>query len=387
MSARTWPALLGLALGLSLQTARADDLLEQIKRNQQVKAQQIVADVKALLDQAKQEAITDARRARDLLLKARGLMDDVNGLDETTRKTWLRQIQVRLQDIQALIREQDASAKAVADKQAALERQREKDRQDKIKSGVMQADDSIKQVNKILAAYSDLRKKKEQAILAGTLEIYESATRMTEERITKRFIESAKRKEAHLTKEEKELLKMLNSTLSVDFNKTPFKDALEHIQDKTGDPPKLRIFIDEGSLKEAGVEYDSPVTFKQKSLTVRTILRKILADRGLTYIVKDAALQVMTFEKAKSIMISRTYPIQDLVGVLDMRWGPVAARAQLIQNVNQLIGMIVTSIEPNSWRINNPEAGGTITFHEPSMSLIIRNSAEMHNQLPGGINW
>jgi hypothetical protein len=207
---------------------------------------------------------------------------------------------------------------------------------------------------------------------------------MVEERITQRFIESAKRKEAHLTKEEKALLKMLNSTLSVDFNKMPFKDVLDFIQEKTGDPPKLRIFVDEASLKDAGIEYDSPVTFKQKSLTVRTILRKILADRGLTYVVMDAAVQVMTPEKARSIMITRSYPIQDLVGVFDMRWGPWAARAQLIQNVNGLIGMIV---EPGSWKINNPEAPGTITFHEPTMSLIIRNSAEMHNQMPGGVNW
>lgn len=253
------------------------------------------------------------------------------------------------------------------------------------KKKVEQADDFIKQAKKTISLQNDLRKKQEKAILEIGRDVSKSASGLVEDRYPPRFFESAKRKEAQLTKAEKELLKALHSTVSIDFNKTPFKDVLEYLQDKTKD--KLTILVDDASLKDASVEYDSPVTFKHKSLTVRTILRKILADRGLTYIVKDAHVHVLTTEKARSIMVQRIYPIGDLVAVLDMRWGPAANRAQMMRNVQQLINLIVTTIEPDSWKINNPDAHGTIVFHEQTMSLIIRNSAEFHRMVPGAIEW
>ena len=177
-----------------------------------------------------------------------------------------------------------------------------------------------------------------------------------------------------LTAKEKALLKMLNSTLSVDFKDTTLKEALELIQEKTNNA--LPIFLDEGSLKEANIESDEPVTFKVRKATVRTILKKILADKGLTYVIKEATIQVVTPQKAREMMVVRTYPVGDLLGSNNPFLDPFGF--QQLAAINALINVIKTTIEPSIW-----EQGGTITFFPPG-SLIIRAPAELHYQMGFG---
>jgi hypothetical protein len=181
-----------------------------------------------------------------------------------------------------------------------------------------------------------------------------------------------------LTEKEVALLKALNSTLSVNFDKTIFRDVIDTLQEKAG----LTIMIDEPSLKDAMVEYDDPVTFKVSKVTVRTILRKVLADRGLAYVIKEGMVHVVTQQKAREMMVVRAYPINDLLGVQNQQfWGPVFSRAFMLQNAQRIIDMIQMSVEPGQWNING--GPGSITFHEPSQSLVVRASAEMHYMLGG----
>src|SRR5207253_667559 len=107
-----------------------------------------------------------------------------------------------------------------------------------------------------------------------------------------------------LSAKEIALLKAMNSTLSVDFKGNSFKEVLEYLQVKTG----LTIIVDENSLKDAMVEYNDPVTFKVQKVTVRTILKKILADRGLSYILQEGIVQVVTAQRARETMVVRSYP-------------------------------------------------------------------------------
>src|SRR5262249_46389575 len=113
-----------------------------------------------------------------------------------------------------------------------------------------------------------------------------------------------------LTDKEVAMLKALNSTLSVDFNNTRLRDVIEYLNEKTGQS----IYADDASLKDANVEYDDPVTFRAKKITLRTVLRKILADKGLSYILTDGNIQIVTIQKARETMVVRAYPINDLVG-------------------------------------------------------------------------
>ena len=59
---------------------------------------------------------------------------------------------------------------------------------------------------------------------------------------------------------------------------------------------------------------------------------------------------------------------------------PFVARAQMLANVQSLINTIQSTVEPSYWQPNGP---GSIAFFEPTMSITIRASAEMHYQLGG----
>ena len=181
-----------------------------------------------------------------------------------------------------------------------------------------------------------------------------------------------------LTAKETTLLKALNSTLSVDFKESQFKDVLGYLMEKTG----LAIIVDEGSLNDANVEYSDPVNFKINKVTVRTILKKVLADRGLSYIIKEGTIQVVTPQKARDSMVVRSYPIDDLVGIGNQRYGPFVNRAIMLNNVQSLILNLQSAIDPALWNVNG--GPGAITFNESSRALIIRAPAEMHYMLGNG---
>ena len=150
------------------------------------------------------------------------------------------------------------------------------------------------------------------------------------------------------------------------------------IQDKTG----LSIIIDPASLQDANIDYEADtVEFKVEKVSVRTILKKVLGDKGLTYIIKEGAIQVMTPKRASEHTVTRSYDIADLVAPstqMQGRFGPLMGQMQRQQNAQMLANMIASTIEPSYWQPNGP---GVIQYYAPTQSLIIRASAEMHYQM------
>jgi hypothetical protein len=374
-----------VAVGLcSLANLRADDYLNKFKAKAEVDAQKTLSDVKGLLDQAFKVRNTNPQAARVLLTDGLSRLDNANSVSDADRAAMRKQIQTRLNEINVLVREQTA--------QAALETKRAeekaiKDLKFKAQSGqggqstYDQAKGFIGNNNKTLGTLNDIKLRTESASNQVAMEIYKSNAIMTEQRFRPGFETLADKRPTgpKLTAEEKKLIKALNSTLSVNFNKIPMKEAIEYIQEKTDG---LNIFLDDLALKEKGIEYDSdPVTFKANKVTVRTILKKIFADRGLTFIIKEATVQVMDPQKASEMLVVRTYPVQDLIQPVVSSPNPYMNRAQMIQAVQGLVLNIMNAVEPASWQVNGGK--GTISFNEVTKSLVIRQTAEFHYQMSG----
>jgi hypothetical protein len=163
-------------------------------------------------------------------------------------------------------------------------------------------------------------------------------------------------------------------------------------------------------MKDVEISYDTAVTLNVKGVTVRTVLRKILADVGMTYVIKEETIQATSAQKAKDIMVVRRYYVGDLLAGMGALGGvqngfgnpigflggfgnpgvfpvgpPVNPQLQTMQKmegVKHLIELIQTSVEASSWQVNG--GSGSVTFHAPSMSLVIKQSAEVHALLGGG---
>jgi hypothetical protein len=350
-----------------------------------------VYQVKGYLDESFKLRTTNPKQAKLILQNGLQLIDSASNLSEAERKTLRAQLQVRMDQLDGTIRSQEAEAVLAAkrDEERAIREQREKAKlktDAPYKGTVGQANDFIKTGKSALDSETALRFKREAGVLAINRDILESNSVMTEERITPRFIASAKRSESKLTQAEKDLLKSLNSVMTVDFNKNThsLKDAIGVISERTNMP----IFIDEQSVNMAlgeGNDYDNAKVGLKIKTSVRTILKKILADHGLTFIIKNAAVQVMSIEKSKDpkLMVTRAYPVQDLIQPAVGSPNPYMNRVQMYQAVQGLMANIMATVEPGSWLGQSPDGRATITFHEPSMSLIILHHAEFHYQRAG----
>jgi hypothetical protein len=384
-------SLLGLLAAFAcVSPVRADDYLEQKRKEQAIQTQLTIANVTAVLESSKDLEKKDPAKAKMLLQKALYDLADARGLDDKQYKELNNKLLARLGQVEAsLIVQKNASdydAKLKIDKAVQEDKQRQwtEKQHMQAKSAYDQAKDRIEGSKKLIDAYASLRLMKEKGISDATLEIYKTASKMTEERITPYFIaKSELRQKSKLTTDEVALLKALNSKMTPDFDKTPLKDFLEYMETKV---PGLTMYLDEASRKELDLDYGTPVTIKSKSkITVKTILKKVFADLGLTYVIKEAAIQIITPERTKDYLVTRAYPIQDLITPFDMRMGPYVNQAQMAQQAQQLMLMIVNMIEPQSWAGVGERGYGTIFFEPATKSLIVRHTAEMHYQLGGGL--
>ena len=181
------------------------------------------------------------------------------------------------------------------------------------------------------------------------------------------------------------MLQALARPIQAEFKSAKFQDVLDHISNATG----RTIILDKGALDEAQINYDTPVSFPVKTpVATRTVLRSVLGQLNLTYVVRDNVIQVTSQMRAKDMMVTRSYYIGDIVLASGLfggaaQWGTALDQAQLAQNVAGVVEMITNSIDPTSWQ--GKGGTGAIGFNIPTMSLIIRQSAEVHAMIRGGL--
>ena len=66
-------------------------------------------------------------------------------------------------------------------------------------------------------------------------------------------------------------------------------------------------------MEDAGAATDTAVTKNLKGITLRSALKLLLSTLDLTYIIKDEVLLITTPEKANAELLTRVYPVADLV--------------------------------------------------------------------------
>ncbi|MCI0704777.1 MAG: hypothetical protein L0241_27280 [Planctomycetia bacterium] len=185
-----------------------------------------------------------------------------------------------------------------------------------------------------------------------------------------------------LTAKEKKIIEALDKPISVNFANRPLEEALQDLSNAFDQP----LLIDKKSLDDLGLDLKKGVTLQTpQALSGRTVLRSILATQGLTFVVKDETIQIVTVERARNMLTTRTYYLGDLIQAgpfSDPRFGPVVNAMQAAENAKVLVDMIVKSVDPLMWKENG--GPGSVTFHFPSKSIIVRASAEVHYSLSNG---
>lgn len=183
--------------------------------------------------------------------------------------------------------------------------------------------------------------------------------------------------EVKLSAKERALIEALDKPVTLSFNGRSLEEALQELSNEMNQP----LLVDRKALDDLGVDLKKPVTLDAKGISARTVLRQLVGAQGLTFLVKDETIQVVTVEKARESLVTRVYYLGDLVQGVGpfggaLTWGPLVDYQQTMANVQLITDAIQDSIDPLSWK----KRGGpcTVTFHFPSMSLVVRASTEVH---------
>ena len=144
---------------------------------------------------------------------------------------------------------------------------------------------------------------------------------------------------------EKRIEEALKSPTALEITEQPLGDVVEYLKDKHN----IQIQLDEEALRKTGITRDTPVTKSIKGVSLRSALRLLLRDLGLTYVIKDDALWVTTPEKADEILVTRAYPVADLVVPFQSMLGMRSLKIELNQEpagVDRVIGFRSLGLGP-----------------------------------------
>jgi hypothetical protein len=181
-----------------------------------------------------------------------------------------------------------------------------------------------------------------------------------------------------LSKEEESILQALDSVVKQGLNNAPFEEAVQQLSTLIDKP----IYLDKNSLSDAGLDMKKPVSMPA-NVTARTALRALLQSQGLTFVIKDKVIQVLTLERASETLVTRAYDITDLTKLSGpfggaVTWGPAADYQQTLANAEIIIKSIKASVDPQVWSDNHGIA--TISFLYPG-TIIVRAPSEVHVSL------
>jgi len=370
-----WSLTSSLVLATAV-SAQSDNRLEQIRRINRVAAQKAEADIRDAIKEAVSLIKTDPSTALEILEAALNTAEKDTALSDTQRDSLKKLVNGHIRDAKA------AGGKSEAKEVDTARRTEVKPR--KVEEGNGPAEEARRAIERARSGIRESRevRGKQASGLAGVdRDISNSATPSAKDmEFPKNWKELvAKRGDGpQMTKAEKALMKALDTVIEANFDNQRFEDVIKYLEEKTG----VTILLDKLALEQQAVTYETTVKFRARKVTMRTVLRRILGDVGLTYYIKDEAIQVTSPDKAKEITSLRTYYLGDIVTRINFDLGPVLNQQQVLDNAKRIIEMIQTQVEPESWSINN--GPGKIYFDPLHMVLVVRATAEVHYMLGGG---
>ncbi len=361
----------------------ADDILEETRRRVEIERQKIEAEVRELKSEAQRQAKTDPTIAADLLRLAITKVENDTTLAADRRESLVRSLKQTIRDLPE--KKDPASLLASELKRAETVRRAEDMTKPKVGDATQTARDIIARRKEDVASNKDIKDKSGKAMLAAFNAIEKSAIPLDGEiefpaDWAKKSMLRAKTTALKTTPEEKAILKALDTVVAADIKDMTFQEFLDWIDKETSHG--MTFVVSKQALEDAGISYTSTVRLKGRG-TSRMMLRKVLADLGLTFVVKDNAVQITTVARAKELMTTRTYYLGDLAGIVDIRWGPFVNQQIMANNLVSLVDMVRSSVDPLSWDVRG--GAGTIAFHPSTMTLIVRQSADVHYLLGNSI--
>ena len=169
---------------------------------------------------------------------------------------------------------------------------------------------------------------------------------------------------------EKKINAALDAPVRLEVVEKPLQDVVDFLKDQY----QIEIQIDERALGDMGIGSDTPITRSLKDVSLRSGLKLILRELDLTYAIRDEVLLITTPEEAESQLVTKAYPVGDLIRYRDeegVEWADFDA----------LIELITVTVAPTTWM----DAGGAGSIEGASFNdsdlLIIAQTDDVHEEV------
>ncbi len=108
---------------------------------------------------------------------------------------------------------------------------------------------------------------------------------------------------------ERKIYDALDRETMLEFNEAPLSEVVDYLKTANNIP----IMIDKKALDDVGLGSDTPVTISLPGVTLRSALKLMLKELDLTYVIRDEVLKITTPEEAENELLTKVYPVADLV--------------------------------------------------------------------------
>jgi hypothetical protein len=198
----------------------------------------------------------------------------------------------------------------------------------------------------------------------------------------------------------------------LNFNGVALEDAIEFIRDVSN----ANLHVNWRALEEVGIERDTPIMVRLRRVPLGKVLSLVLTDAAggsdlITYYLHDDIIRITTRELADRDMVTRVYPVEDLLMEipdfvapqfdLDQDQGQSSGRggggggggggASLFRDTDrdqdrgttkteraqQLIDLITSIVQPDIWAVN----GGRAAIRYFNGSLIVTAPRSVHESI------
>jgi hypothetical protein len=392
--------------------------LERAERNRRIAEQQVTAQVRDAISLALKLARSHPEKAgRDLAqlrtavnvnadlgsAKKDELHDQLTAAITTIQRGGPQPILavdprviLRTQANRKAIDDAEAEAKDVRERVAAIARAEEDGRMAEARAGVADlyskyphnaAAIQLKEIGLVrhnIAEARALTEEMNRRVVASLNDVERSALPSVRDmEFPKNWKELSERRrrlnQVQLGAEEEALLLALEKPVTLAMKGQPFEEVIQTLSNSIG----KNLYIDQRSMESLGVDMRKAVDLPA-GVTVRTALRAMLQSVGMTFIIRDKIIKIVSVEEARKNTLTRAYEIRDLIqsgGPFNggATWGPYLDFLQTQKNAENLVASIKESIDPNAWSDRGGPA--SILFHYPSMSVIVRGPSEVHYTL------
>jgi len=174
--------------------------------------------------------------------------------------------------------------------------------------------------------------------------------------------------------------KLESMKITVDYEDVKLPEALDYLRDATG----LNLVLLPKAMEKDG---DSKIRLKVKDLSVRSVLRLLLAPRGLSASYRDGAIVVLPKEDLQDSTTMRMFDVRSLQVKIQDFPGPVV---ELTGSNTKKVGTVITMIEeprtmlPDDFLVDmvKSNTGSGSWDSNPKAALSLNNGMLVVSQTP-----